>query len=82
MKGEVDGENTTPFGAAMSTTTLPIWQTELSLPAKLTYMAFHAGIPVSDDVWRDFLSKMGQQYVSTDQCVRELKASGWMEVQA
>lgn len=61
---------------------LPIWQVrDLSFPAKMTWLAFHAGIPVSDEAWRDYLAKMGQQYVSTDQCVSELKASGWMGVQ-
>lgn len=65
----------------MSTTLeyLPIWRVrDLSFAAKMTWLAFHAGIPVPDTAWRDYLSKMGQPYVPKEACLAELEVSGWL----
>lgn len=63
----------------MSVTTLPIWQASVSLPAKLTYMAWHADLPITDDSLRRTLVKLRQPHeVTVIGCVRELTASGWI----
>ncbi|MEW2117214.1 hypothetical protein AB0945_18880 [Streptomyces sp. NPDC005474] len=60
-------------------TSMPVWQArDLSFGAKMTFLAWQAGIPVPDDAWRSYLAKMGQSFVPKEVCLAELKASGWM----
>lgn len=59
--------------------TVPIRQVKhLSEHSKVAWTAWHRGIPLSDEVWEDYLASMGVPYFPLEDCKAELRRSGWI----
>jgi len=60
-------------------TAVPIWQVpNLSKHAKVVWSAWHVGLPINDDVWRDYLASQGAPYMALAVCRDELRRNGWL----